>query len=549
MKDDPHHECCYFDDREDLGQYYVFKSLCVRPDPLEGTDWEAAQRQDPDLRAVMQWLKSPRRKTAENDNPRSPDSTHAGPIMYASAGTGSDLRAYHRERSRLVLRNNLVYRIVKPESGFRVYQFVVPRGMRGQALRGCHQDAGHPGRDRMRSLLRERFWWPTMLTDACQAVHHCVMCTAANAKGPNQKAPLHPIHASMPLELVHVDFLRVEMPPEPGQSPTMFKNILVISDHFTRFAGAVLCPDQTAQSAAGALWKWFLIYGFPEKILTDQGRAFESSLFKELCARAGISKLRTTPGHPECNGQVERLNRTLLSMIRRLTTEKRQEWDQHLETIIHAYNCTRSEVTGYSPFFLMNGRRPRIAVDWRFPARPTDERPTNRNKYVQLMATRLAAAHRIADAYVKNAAARNKRTYDKRARATKLQPGDLVLVRADQVKGRQKIQLGWLETPHEVVRKYPGDLPVYVVRNVEDSQELTRHRNKLLPIQLASPAGGGVVSEEAQPGGATAEAEVRLAATVPLTWQTAEHVDTKDEADHVYWHDEYDCVCQTHDKQ
>ena len=65
-------------------------------------------------------------------------------------------------------------------------------------------------------------------------------------------------------------------------------------------------PKQTAPIVAKVLWENFLVnYGWPEKILTDQGRNFESPLVRELCELAGVQKLRTTPYHPETNGQCE----------------------------------------------------------------------------------------------------------------------------------------------------------------------------------------------------------------------------------------------------
>ena len=79
---------------------------------------------------------------------------------------------------------------------------------------------------------------------------------------------------------------------------------LVDTDHFTRYAQAYAVKNQTALTTAKVLWEQFLRhYGFPQKILTDQGPGFESQLFQELMNMARIEKLRTTSYNPQTNGQ------------------------------------------------------------------------------------------------------------------------------------------------------------------------------------------------------------------------------------------------------
>lgn len=117
------------------------------------------------------------------------------------------------------------------------------------------------------------------------------------------------IKTSRPLELVCMDFLSVE----PDRSNT--KDILVITDHFTKYALAIPTPNQKANTVAKCLWDHFIVhYGFPEKLHSDQGPDFESRTVKELCVMAGIQKTRTTPYHPKGN-PVEHFNRTLLQML------------------------------------------------------------------------------------------------------------------------------------------------------------------------------------------------------------------------------------------
>ena len=106
-------------------------------------------------------------------------------------------------------------------------------------------------------------------------------------------------------------------------------------------------------------WDHFFVhYRFPEKILSDQGL-----VISEL---THIKKLRTTPYRPEGNGSCERFNRTLISMLGTLAEDFKNKWTQHISTLTYAYNCTRSNATGFSPYYLLNSRHPLLPINIEF---------------------------------------------------------------------------------------------------------------------------------------------------------------------------------------
>ena len=181
-------------------------------------------------------------------------------------------------------------------------------------MEGCHDQVGHLGQDRVLDLLRDRFYWPGMHADVVSYINSCPRCL--RRKSQQDKAPLMNIETSQPLELIHLDYLKIE--PSKGN----IENVLVITDHFTRYAQAFPSKTQTALATAKLLWNNFILhYGFPEKIITEQGRNFESELIGHLCQLAGVQKLRTSPYHPQTNGQCERFNGTLLNMLGTFTPE------------------------------------------------------------------------------------------------------------------------------------------------------------------------------------------------------------------------------------
>ncbi len=133
---------------------------------------------------------------------------------------------------------------------------------------------------------------------------------------PDKAAEMVNIKTTRLLELVCMDFLSLE--PEKSNP----KDILVITDHFTKYAVAVPTRNQKAQTVARCLWENFLVHnGFPERLHSDQGPDFESRLIKELCRIVGIHKVRTTPYHPR-GDPVERFHRTLLQMLGTLENKK-----------------------------------------------------------------------------------------------------------------------------------------------------------------------------------------------------------------------------------
>ena len=95
----------------------------------------------------------------------------------------------------------------------------------------------------------------------------------------------------------------------------------------------------------------------------SQGRNFESEAIKELCSIANGDKTRTTPYHPMDNGMPECFNQMLLNMLGTLEDDQKSDWKSYVPPLVHAYNSTRHESSGFSPHYLMFGRHPRLAVD------------------------------------------------------------------------------------------------------------------------------------------------------------------------------------------
>ena len=214
-----------------------------------------------------------------------------------------------------------------------------------------------------------------MVDDVQTHIHTCDRCI--RFKQPEEKSEIQPILVSYPLELVHLDFLTLGGKMDDSKSIS----VLIVTEHFTKYAQAYVTPKQTAVMVARTLWENFLVhYGWPEKILTDQGKSFENNLMQELCELAHVKKLRTSPYHPETNGQ-----------------------------------C---------PYFLMFGRTPKIPLDIEMGVTLMDQEPESYQNYAKKLQARLKWAYQKAQENNRKESEQQKKYYDNKIRCMSLRPDD-----------------------------------------------------------------------------------------------------------------------------
>ena len=228
--------------------------------------------------------------------------------------------------------------------------------------------------------------------------------------------------------------------------------------------------------------KYFTNYGWPDKILTDRGSSFENKLFKDICELARIRKLRTGSYHPQMNGQCERFNKTLISMLGTLPRDAKKTWQDWVPTLVHAYNCTTSSVTGYSPYFLIYGHQPRLPIDIEYGvALPGSYMDCK--SYADKLKHRLQWAYQAAQRCIDRETTRYKKYYDKNYKCAVLREVDLVLVRINVRGTDHKITDKWEQAPCEVIGVKP-DSPATVIKNTSTGEVRELHRNMLYPLRM-----------------------------------------------------------------
>ena len=435
---------------------------------LANQDWVRAQSRDPIIPQVIKWINWPkedRRKLKE---------------YLARVTSDYEKRFYVARQKEFVLQDNLLYLQVTPtNSQDTAPVFVIPTADRQAAIDGCNRSAGHQGCDHTLSLMKERFWWLGMSQALLRAVANCGRCIQYEAKG--QLPPMQPIICTEPMELVHINYIGMEVTVATDKKPVV-RNVLVVVDHFTRYVQAFVTKNHMARTTARVLYNnYFSVFGFPQRLMLDQGTEFCGKVIVAMCSLLGVEKICTTLYHPQTNRAAERVHQTLQRMIGKLEPEKRRKWPAHIGSIIIAYNSTRSLVTGYSLYYLMFRRRPRLPIDLLFPTCQTQMLTCTIDEYVASLYDCLQESLAIAQDCAAKEAQRQKRLYDRKVGAVELRPGDHVLVHLDAFRGqRRELKNRWGDDLHMVVTRVVDGIPAYVVKNNRTGKKKVVHWAQLL---------------------------------------------------------------------
>ena len=223
------------------------------------------------------------------------------------------------------MKNGLLYRKHQgTETGRSSNQLVVQKGFQQQVMSVNHESAfsGHLGvKKEVRIFLN--FFWPRLRQDVIRFYHSCDVCQRTIKKGIVKKVPLgFMLLTNMPFKRVAVDIVGPIAPP----SESGHRYILTLADYATKYPEAVPLKKITTEAVAEALLNIYGRVGIPEEVLTNQGTQFMSECLQELSRLLSIKGLTSTPYHPIFNGQVERWNGTLKSMLKRLCQDKPKQW-------------------------------------------------------------------------------------------------------------------------------------------------------------------------------------------------------------------------------
>ena len=306
-------------------------------------------------------------------------------------------------------------------------------------------------------------------------ISRCPQCQKRSNPPKTHRHALVDWKASYPFHQIGIDFMG-PLPESNGH-----KVILLIGDYFTKWYEAVPLPDQRVSTIATALIEhWISRFGCPHSIHSDQGRNFESLLFKNLLSLLEIDKSRTTAFHPQSNAVIERMNRTLQNMLAKCIKAEQNNWSQQLPYVMMAYRST-----GYTPQFLVHGRETSLPLDLMFPS-PESDCPSNVHEFVH---QQKQAFHRafalVRDNLNKNQRRRNA-LYNHKVHGPTYREGQEVLLHTPVVPVGQspKFFSRW-RGPYTIL-KCLNDVS-YQIKEVSTGNESVVHYDRLKPFRRRPP--------------------------------------------------------------
>ena len=383
---------------------------------------------------------------------------HLGPIhrwFYYSViptearlkNTSKATRHYWLHKGQIKMINQVLYFEKASESKSML---LLPLEYKEKVFKKMHDDplAGHMGREKTIQAVKDKFYWYGMTTDVKLYVANCHTCQRMKDGQRNAQHEMGMNPSGYVLERVHLD--------HQGPLPMTMKgnkHILLMVDAFSKFLWAAAVPDQKAETTAKQLIDWFTEYGMPGTLVTDQGKGFESELVKELCEKLDVTKVRCTPYRAKANGQIERYNKVVSTILRSYCSKNPMKWDEYLPSAIAAIRSRKSATTGLTPNKVFFGREITAPVDVEFGLPPGEKRKVQ--EYVQELIEDLETVHETVRKNILEKMKVNKKNYDLKVLQREYQVGDVVYIK-DKTKIKdipRKLRPVW-KGPAMVIHKY-----------------------------------------------------------------------------------------------
>ena len=421
------------------------------------------QDKDPDISVVKAWLKS----------------SDERPTRELAAAESKVVRNLWLQWDQLAVKDGVLYRKAYSSiPGEHVMQAIVPKAMQKDILQSMHDSlmSAHLGVHKTAAKIKQVFYWFRLKESVRDYIRNCASCGARKRPVKSPKAPLATYNVGAPMDRVATDIV--------GPFPVTERNnryILVVQDQFSKWAEAYALPDFSAKTVTHRIvYEFISRFGAPLDLHSDQGRNYESHLYKEMCRLLEINKTRTSPFHPSGNF-VERFNSTLISMMTAYVSEDQTDWDIHLPLLTAAYRSCEHVTTGYSPNRLMLGREVNLPVHVSLGCTPRLADNDTRSDYITQLKEKMEAVNRLTREHLKQSALRQKRDYDTRVSLNVYKTGDSVYyIDTTKTAGKSpKLKFAKWKGPALVTQKL-SDL-LYVIKASQNARPKVIHHDRLKP--------------------------------------------------------------------
>ena len=352
------------------------------------------------------------------------------------------IKTHHQD---YIIWNRTLCHVKKQQGNEQNQQICVPIEFRSQIMQIYHdlKTSGHMGAFKMYSKASTRFYWIGMYSDMQNYVSSCRLCMQTNTGHP-PKVALKPLPVSTEqFASIHIDLLRFYSPYRKNQY------IIVLIDAFTHFVTLKSVKNKSARVVAKFLFdEHFLKFGFPQLIATptskrcvsDNGTDVVNAWTKALYDIMGVKLVTTSFYHPESNSQIERYNRTIISILRKFVKDEPKKWSDYLPYVSHAINNSVCQSTGHTPFQLLYGVQIRDVVDVCLPRIPENTAKNKEQAYTYFH-DKVERIRKYAADNIKCAKENQKKNYDKHSRQHSFSKGDKVYIRIQKRKLNEDTKL------------------------------------------------------------------------------------------------------------
>lgn len=235
----------------------------------------------------------------------------------------------------------------------RAWKLWVPKELRSELLERMHysSSSGHGGIQKTLMKLRERYFWPGMASDVQSMVKGCEVCKCCKTSNSTKRPPMGCQQITeRPFQRLYIDFMGPYPRTKDGNT-----YIFVCLDHFSKFVYLKPLRKATACEVIKCLEReMFHVFGVPEFVHSDNGKQFISSLFKEFLQKYGVKHVKTAFYSPQANAS-ERVNRSILQIIRSYVGDNQKGWDLHISDAAFALRSVLHSSIGVSPYYAVFG--------------------------------------------------------------------------------------------------------------------------------------------------------------------------------------------------
>jgi len=375
----------------------------------------------------------------------------------------------------LVMKDELLYsRFVHRDGSTKHLQLILPTKLRKEYIERIHADLGHFGQAKTCEAVARRAYFPGWCPYTKLIVRNCTICNKSHRGGkmPRQTA-LRPMREFRPMSVLHADLVGPILVGSNGKGQYGFQYILSVIDSATRYLWLIPLRNKTAETVANALYEDVIARTcVPSAVLTDLGKEFTAKILDRLYARLGITCLRTSGYHLQCDSKCERVHCSVHDMLVKFIERDFKCWAAYLPRICLAYNSSIHTATGYAPHELFYSFPPTCPFDVVVEAEQM-EAATNADQYALEATDRLKQAFQFVYEYSGHVADRMKSNYDAAIKPKHFDVGSFVLVytppkQQSHVYGKWKV--AW-QGPFRVMKRL--NATNYIVKHLHRPRTLS----------------------------------------------------------------------------